>query len=294
MKLLVTGRHGQLARSLVERAADHPGVTIITTSRPEADLSVPGQLAEAIRAAKPDLVINAAAYTNVDGAEDEPELALRINSDGAAEGAQAATAIGARFIQLSTDYVFDGRAERAWREDDPVAPINAYGRSKAGGEQQVLAAQPNAIVVRTSWVVSRFGQNFVRTMLRLAADRDEIGVVADQRGCPTSASELADALIALSRRALAGEAKGIYHLAGAGEASWADLAACVMSASAECGGPSASIRPISSSDFPTRATRPAFSVLDCSHAASELGIRLGPWQPAIRAIVASIAADAKP
>ena len=181
--------------------------------------------------------------------------------------------------------MFDGSGDRPWREDDPIAPINAYGRTKAEGERLVLSASPDHLVVRSSWLVSPFGHNFIKTMLRLAADRDEIAVVADQRGCPTSTLDLADGLLQLARHAVAGEARGIYHLAGSGEANWAELADFVMQVSRDGGGPSARIRPIASADYPVAAARPANSVLDCTRARSELGIFLPDWRDGVRPIV---------
>ena len=288
MKVLVTGRDGQLARSLAERAKGIADLDLVFAGRPEVDLAHPGSLAAAIKSTSPDVVINAAAFTAVDRAQAEEGLAFRVNALAAGEGAEAAARHGARLIQLSTDYVFDGTGDRPWREDDPVAPINAYGRTKAEGERLVLEAGADHLVVRTSWLVSPFGHNFVKTMLRLAAERDEIAVVDDQRGCPTSTLDLADALISLARRAAAGDAQGIYHLAGRGEASWAELAEFVMDCSRGGGGPAARIRRIASADYPVPAARPGNSRLGCSRAASELGISLPDWRDGVRSIVARL------
>lgn len=284
MRILVTGRDGQVARSLAERGATHPAHEMVFAARPELDLERPGAFALTIADISPDLVINAAAYTAVDRAEEEEALAHRINADAAGEGAAAAAHLGIPFLQLSTDYVFDGSGERPWREDDPVAPVNAYGRTKAAGEQAVLAASPAHAVVRSSWLVGPFGRNFAKTMLSLAADRDEIAVVDDQRGCPTSTLDLADALIAMADPAIEGRAGGIWHLAGRGESSWADLAEEIFRVSAASGGPAARVRRIATVDYPTPATRPANSVLDCTKARRELGIELTDWRPAIGTI----------
>lgn len=290
MKVLAIGRHGQVAESLALVARDWPDVDLVRVGRPVVDLEVEGSLARAIANVTPEVVINAAAFTAVDRAESEESIAQRINADAAGEGAAAAARLGIPFIQLSTDYVFDGSGERAWREDDPVVPINAYGRTKADGESQVLSAAPRHIVVRTSWVVSPFSHNFVKTMLRLAGERDEIAVVNDQRGCPTSALDLAEALLQLASRAVAGGASGIYHIAASGDASWAELAEHVMHLSVKGGGPSATIRRIASSDFPTAARRPANSVLDCTKARAELGVALPHWKEAVEAIVGRVTA----
>lgn len=290
MRILVTGRDGQIAASLAEQARLRPEIALEFAARPRVDLAIPGSLAAAIESARPDLVINAAAFTAVDRAEAEEALAFRINAEAAGEGAEMAGKLGIPFIQLSTDYVFDGTPGRPWREDDPIAPLSAYGRSKAEGERRVMAAFGNRCCVRTSWIVSPFGHNFVKTMLRLAAERDEIAVVADQRGRPTSALDLADALLELADRAVAGESAGLWHIANGGEASWAELAEETMRVSREAGGPHAAIRSIASADYPAPAPRPANSVLDCTKARDELGIELPDWRESVGKIVRRLAA----
>src|SRR5437660_1636965 len=197
MKVLVTGTEGQLARSLVERARLHPAIDLVAIGRPMLDMEVAGSAAAAIAEAAPDVVVNAAAYTAVDQAEDEPERAFRVNADAAGEVAAAATRAGAAVIQLSTDYVFNGRAEGPYREDAPVDPLGVYGRSKLAGEEQVRAANPRHAIVRTAWVYSPFGRNFIKSMMAGAGVRDRLTVVDDQRGSPTSALDLADGLLAM-------------------------------------------------------------------------------------------------
>lgn len=288
MKLLVTGRHGQLASSLAERSREHPELEVDFVGRPEVDLCVPGSLAAAIEARRPDVVINAAAYTEVDKAEGERELARRINADAAGEAAAAAGAVGAAIVQVSTDYVFDGQLDRPYREDDPVGPINVYGATKAAGEDKVRSANPRHLILRTSWVVSPFGRNFVRTMIEAARTRDRLTVVDDQRGRPTSALDLADAILSLAEGG--GDRSGTYHLAAAGEASWFDLANAVMDECRSLGAPAAAVEPIRTADWPTAAVRPANSVLDCSRIADELGIRLPDWKGSVRQIVRRIGA----
>ena len=292
MKLLVTGREGQLARSIAERAADHPGLDIIFTSRGEADLSSSGSVAGAITAVRPELVVNAAAYTAVDQAEAEPALAFRINAEGAGEAAAAAREVGAAVIQLSTDYVFDGRARDPYAEDAPTEPLSVYGRSKLSGEAAVRVTNPDHLILRTSWVYSPFGRNFVRTMASLAAEREVLNVVSDQFGCPTSALDLAEAILRIADRWNGGDRTGLgdtYHLAGSGSGSWFDLASEVMANCSRLGLPAAEVRPIATADWPTKATRPANAVLDCSKIERDLGLRLPEWRGSVAETVERLA-----
>ena len=287
MRILVTGRDGQVARCLVEKAAAFSDLDLVTTSRTEADLSSSGSVAAAIAAVRPDLVINAAAYTAVDKAEEEPALAFRINAEGAGEAAAAARQAGAPIIQLSTDYVFDGLASEPYGEEAPANPLSVYGRSKLAGEEAVRAANPDHLILRTAWVYSPFGHNFVRTMVAAAREREELAVVADQQGCPTSALDLADAILTIARR---GEGFGeTWHLAGGGSASWCDLAAEVMANCRRRGLPAAEVRPISTAEWPTRAARPVFAVLDCTKAERDLGLRLPEWRRSVAETVERLA-----
>jgi dTDP-4-dehydrorhamnose reductase len=287
MKVLVTGREGQLAQSLAEKAAEFPEFDLVCTARAEADLSSSGSVAGAIFAIRPDLVINAGAYTAVDKAEEEPALAFRINDEGAGEAAAAARKVGAPIIQLSTDYVFDGQASQPYAEDAPTDPQSVYGRSKLAGERAVRAANPDHLILRTAWVYSPFGHNFVRTMVAAARDRDELKVVNDQHGCPTSALDLADALLSIARhREGFGET---WHLAGSGSASWYDLASEVMADCRRLGMPAAAVRPVVTADWPTRAARPAYAVLDCSKAERDLGLRLPEWRASVARTVERLA-----
>lgn len=284
MQIFVTGRDGQVARSLAERSANHTGLHLHFAARPECDLAIPGAVANGIRAARPALVISAAAYTAVDKAEQEPELAHRINADAAGEIAEAAAAVGAPIIHLSTDYVFGGTGTEPMREDEPIAPLGAYGRTKAAGEAAVGAGQGDHLILRTAWVYSPFGANFVKTMLRLSREREEIAVVADQVGSPTNALDLADVILALADRRLTGDRAGwgeTYHAAGSGQASWADFASSIMQAS----GSSTRIRPIATADFPTPAQRPSWSVLDGSKLANTFGLALPEWRDSLPAVV---------
>ena len=287
MKALILGSSGQVAHALKASATyDHA----IALGRPDIDLTDAESVRAAIATHRPDVVINAAAYTAVDKAESEAEAAFALNRDGPAAAAAAAYEIGAAFIHLSTDFVFDGTKKTAWLEDDTTNPLGIYGQSKLEGEQAVAAAHPNAVTVRLSWVYGAHGANFAKTMLRLAADRDEIGVVNDQRGRPTAAEDIAPALWTLARGLVAmGESPHrLYHLGPQGEASWADFAAAIMEASAKAGGPSALIKRISTADYPTPAKRPANSVLDCARIEQDWGIALPHWEASCQQVVTEI------
>lgn len=292
MRIAVTGRHGQVATSLVERAVLGGEHEILLLGRPELDLAGDATaIAAAIGAARPDVVISAAAYTAVDKAESEPDEATAVNSHGAGAVAAAAKALGVPVIHLSTDYVFDGRKSSPYVESDPTGPTGVYGRTKLAGEQAVLAAHDRAIILRTAWVYSPFGHNFVKTMLRLAGERDEVRVVADQLGNPTSALDIADAVLTVARAALDGAEGGICHCTGTGEASWADFAEQIFALSAAVGGPSARVTRIATVDFPTPAQRPANSRLDCQRLLSHFGVRLPEWRGATAKVVERLVAQ---
>ena len=283
MRLVVTGRDGQLAQSLIERCRS-AGVEIICLARPEVDLLEPGAIAQAIESASGDVVINAAAYTAVDRAESEPELALRVNGDGARAVAAAAAKIGRPVVQISTDYVFDGLLDRAYREEDPVAPASAYGRSKLAGEYWVAATNPCHVIARTAWVYSPFGHNFLKTMLRLGLTRDEVDVVADQWGAPTSALDLADALIAIARRLVAEPGNvslfGTFHVTGSSYTTWAGFAEAIFSRAAALGRAPVKVNPISTAQYRTPAARPANSRLDVGKLQRVFGLALPEWRSA--------------
>lgn len=287
MRIVVTGREGQVVRSLVERA---PGnVEIVPLGRPELDLSGdPDSILAAVTAARPDLVVSAAAYTQVDKAESEPDLAFAVNEHGPRAVAKAARELGIPVIHVSTDYVFDGTKDAPYVENDPTAPASVYGASKLAGERAVQAEQPNSAVLRTAWVYSPFGANFVKTMLRLAADRDEVGVVSDQRGNPTSALDIADAIIAVAPNLLSSDderLRGVFHMSAAGEASWAEFAEAIFAASAVEGGPTARVNRIQTSDYPTAAKRPSNSRLDSTKLEQAHGVRLPDWRQSMKEVV---------
>jgi dTDP-4-dehydrorhamnose reductase len=285
MRVLITGREGQVARALLERGAEFPRLELIAVGRPELDLAEPGSGAAAVRRIAPDVVINAAAYTAVDQAEDEPELANRINGEAPGELAAAAREIGAPIIHISTDYVFDGRKPQPYCEDDPVGPINAYGRSKLIGEELVRAAHPEHLILRTAWVYSPWGKNFVKTMLTLARTREEISVVNDQVGSPTSALDLADVLLSI---AMVERPRGTLHYAGTEMMSWAEFARRIFSASAEFGGPSARVRTINSAVLEGKVVRPSNSRLDSTALKSRFADFLPSPATGLRPVVARI------
>ena len=274
MKLLVTGRVGQVAASLVERAQCLPDVELLAAGRPDLDLAVSGRATALIGAVRPNVVINTAAFTAVDAAEDYPDVAYQINAEAAGEIAAASASAGARLIHLSTDYVFNGTSDKPYREDDPVAPLGVYGKSKLAGEIAVRHALPGATILRTAWIYSPFGHNFVRTMIRLGHERDEVSVVDDQYGNPTSALDLADAILALAARWSSGDAVGegeTYHLAGPDAISWAGLAEKVMDQLRALGQPAADVLSIASADWPTKAPRPTNSTLDTARYNRDVG-----------------------
>ena len=281
MRLVATGKQGQLVRALGERCGAG-GVELVAIGRPEVDLTDARAVAKAIEAARGAIVINAAAYTAVDKAESEPELAMSVNCGGARAVAQAAAGLGRPVIQISTDYVFNGRLDRPYREDDPVDPLSVYGRTKLAGERAAAQANSRCAIVRTSWVYSPFGQNFVRTMLRLGETRDAVDVVADQWGAPSYALDLADALIAMSA-ALAREPDkadltGVFHMSGAGATNWAGFARAIFAEAAKCGRKDVKVEPISTAQYPTPAARPVNSRLDGRRLARHYAISLPDWR----------------
>ena len=291
MKLLIVGRDGQLARSLAERAG--AGWQCVFLGRDALDLRQPATIAEAIDLERPDALVNTAAYTAVDAAEDDEDGAFAVNAR--APGVLATTAARHRlpFVHVSTDYVFDGSGSSMLDESTSTCPIGAYGRSKLAGEEAVAAADGDALVIRTAWVYSPFGKNFVKTMLALAATRDEVSVVADQFGTPTNALDLADGILAAleTRRARGSFPVPLAHLAGQGSASWFDVASEVMSASAALGAASAVVRPIDTAGFPTRARRPANSRLDSTLFARTFGYVAPDWRQSVHAVVARLVTE---
>jgi dTDP-4-dehydrorhamnose reductase len=291
MKIAVTGTQGQVVRSLAERGAAR-GIEVVSIGRPDVDLTEPVALARAIEAAQADVVINAAAYTAVDKAESEPEAAMAVNAAGAQAVAQAAARTGRPIVQISTDYVFDGRLARPYREEDSVNPINVYGRTKLAGEYAVAAANPHHVIVRTAWVYSPFGNNFVKTMLRLGETRDKLAIVADQSGAPTSALDIADGLILIVEKLAGGPRDialyGTFHMTGGGATNWADFAAAVFEEAAARGRRPVAIEPIATAQYPTPAARPANSRLDIAKISQTYGVALPDWRQSVRSCVARL------
>jgi dTDP-4-dehydrorhamnose reductase len=276
MKLLVTGAAGMLGHEVVA-AAERLGHDVAAWDLPECDLTDAGATLDAIRRLAPRAVVNCAAYTNVDGAEADEAMATRVNGEAAGNVARACAAAGARLVHVSTDYVFDGTKREPWVESDPTRPLGAYGRSKLHGEDLVRAELPDHAVVRTAWLFGPHGPNFVSTMLRLAAERDEVQVVTDQVGSPTFAGHLAPALVDMAERTEA----GIFHGAGAGSCSWYELTLETFDAA----GVSCRVLPTTAEQFARRAPRPAYSVLGSER---EHPITLAPWQEGVRAHLAAL------
>jgi dTDP-4-dehydrorhamnose reductase len=291
MKVFVAGSAGQLARALADRAATID-VEMLSVGRPRIDLER-REGAERIAAFAPDAIINAAAYTAVDAAEHDSARAFAVNRDGAAWLAGIARQRAIPFLHVSTDYVFDGTKDGPYTEDDAVNPQNAYGRTKRAGEEAVLATCPSALILRTAWVFSPYGQNFVRTMLRLAGERDSLRVVNDQIGNPTSAHDVADALLAIAARTTqeGEQPRGIYHVAASGETTWFGFAQEVMRLAAQRGGRVVPVVPITTAEYPAPAKRPANSRLDCEKLARDFGLRLPCWQVSLAATMQILLPD---
>ena len=285
MRLYVIGGRGQIARSLREAAFGCGDTVLGYSERPLVDLSRPESVAKAMAEFGPDIVVNPAAYTAVDRAESEPDLAFAINRDGAAAVAAAAARLDVPIIQLSTDYVFDGSKSDPYVEGDAVNPQTVYGASKLAGERAVAKANPRHIVLRTAWVYAPFGQNFVRNILRLSAERDRLRVVDDQIGCPTYAPEIAKAIITMARNIAGGEWQpkyaGITHLAGPDALTWFAFASTIMRGAAARGGRHVPVDPIGSSDYPTPAMRPENSRLDTTRLATVFDIHLPRLQSSL-------------
>ncbi|GJL97070.1 MAG: NAD(P)-dependent oxidoreductase [Hyphobacterium sp.] len=275
MKILVIGSTGQVARALLRQAGAHD---VIAVGRPQIDLANPTGLADIVGQVAPDAIINAAAYTAVDQAEDEFDAARALNETGPAALARVAEARRLPFLHISTDYVFNGLGGAPYAETADTAPLNVYGQTKADGEKAVMNINPAALIVRTSWVYASEGNNFVRTMLRLGADRDQLNVVEDQIGRPTEAHSLADALLSLAEQMRGGASGGLLHVANSGEASWRDLAEAATSGA----GMTTQINGIPTSAYPTRARRPGDTRLDLSKARNEYGIVLPDWQASLQ------------
>ena len=288
--ILVTGGSGQLALGL-EREAGRRGIALRRVGRPQVDFDRPESLDAALAEAAPWLVVNAAAYTAVDAAETDADAARRANRDGPARLAKLCEAAGIPLIHVSTDYVFDGSKGAPYVETDPTAPAGVYGVTKLAGEQAVRVACRRAVILRTSWVYSAGGKNFLLTMLNAARKTDRLRVVADQRGSPTTAADLAAAILDIAellRARSATDVAGVYHACGTGWTTWHGFAEAIFAEAAKFGHPVPSVEAIRTEDWPTPARRPADSRLDCAKLFGTFGVRLPPWRESLARTVAEI------
>ncbi|WP_298852012.1 dTDP-4-dehydrorhamnose reductase [uncultured Ruegeria sp.] len=282
MKALVFGHNGQVATEL-RRRAQAQGVTVEALDRSLADLSDPSQCAAVIGKTDAEVIINAAAYTAVDQAEEERDLAQRINGDSPGAMARAAAERGLPFLHISTDYVFDGSGTTPWRTKNPTGPLGAYGQTKLNGERQIAEAGGSYAILRTSWVFSAHGKNFVKTILRLAETRDRLTIVADQIGGPTPAADIADTLLKMAKTGSEVEG-GVFHYSGAPNVSWADFAREIVSQS----GLPVQIEDIPTEAYPTPAPRPLNSRLDCSRLKDVFEIQRPDWKAGLAAILSEL------
>jgi dTDP-4-dehydrorhamnose reductase len=290
MRIAVTGKKGQVVSALLERGPA-AGVEVVAVGRPELDLIDLASIRAVLSGIKPDAIVSAAAYTAVDKAESEEALAFSVNAQGPTAIAEVAKELGVPVVHLSTDYVFPGDKEGVYVETDATGPVSAYGRSKLAGEMGVAAANSNHAILRTAWVYSPFGANFVKTMLRLAETRDALNVVADQHGSPTSALDIADAVIAIAKRLSAdpdSKLRGVFHLTGSGEATWADFAEAIFAGLQAKSGKLVSVGRITTADYPTPAKRPANSRLSNDKLKQAYGIVLPDWTESTKVVLARL------
>ncbi|KAA0678270.1 dTDP-4-dehydrorhamnose reductase [Roseomonas genomospecies 6] len=288
--ILVFGANGQVGFELL-RAAWAPGLTPVGLTRAAGDVTDAQAVAAAIAAHRPALVVNASAYTAVDKAESERDAAFAVNRDGPANLARACAAAGVPLIHISTDYVFDGNSKTTpWREDDPVAPQGVYAASKLAGEEAVREAHPDHVILRTAWVFGAHGHNFVKTMLRLARERDELRVVADQHGCPTPAAAIAAAIATIAQARLGGGGwtPGTFHYGGAPATTWHGFADRIVERAAARIGRRPTVTAIATADFPTPARRPANSVLDTARLGQAYGVPPADWMAGLDLVLDDI------
>jgi len=284
MRLLITGAHGQLGRELTLQGGEHE---LLAVARDQLDITDQDAVLRCFAFFQPDVVINAAAYTAVDKAESDIEAAFAVNRDGPANLARACNQNAIPLVHVSTDYVFDGSKKGSYVENDPVAPLGVYGSSKLAGEIAVEQYASQWMILRTSWVFSAHGNNFVKTMLRLGADRDSLGVVADQHGCPTSAEELARAIYVVLKAGWKDEYQGVYHFCQPEPTTWYGFAKAVFSEAdrQDMGLTISSVNAITTADYPTPAKRPGNSVMDCRKFESTFDFRILPWLDSLEGVV---------
>lgn len=292
MRLLITGSQGQVARAFIDIAPGQKDIEACAIGRPGLDICNTPTIERALSEIKPDIVINTAAYTAVDDAEGDEGRAMALNRDGAGMLAAAAAKRGVPILHLSTDYVFDGAKSAPYVEDDATGPASAYGRTKLEGEHAVAAANPQHVILRTAWVYSPWGKNFVKTILTHAGKGTPLKVVNDQIGSPTYAPHLVEAILDVARRITSARgtdvAWGVYHAAGSGTASWYEVAREILDQSKVSGGPTTSLSPIGTDGYPTRAKRPANSRLDCSKLSRAFGVTQPDWHEGVATCVARL------
>jgi dTDP-4-dehydrorhamnose reductase len=283
--ILVVGCQGQVGQELLARGAAQ-GFSIAGLDLPDVDISDAHSALRAVETHEPGLVINAAAYTAVDKAESDAERALSVNADGPRHLARACASAQIPLFHISTDYVYDGANSTPYLEDDPIAPLGVYGHTKAAGDHAVRDLLKSHIILRTAWVYSPFGGNFVKTMLRLASEHDKLTVVDDQHGCPTAAGDIAHTLLTLARICLDDPGTmvdkwGTYHYCSSPATTWYGFAQAIVAKSAQRGGRNVPVVPIATADYPTPARRPVNSVLDCNKIEKTFGIKVRGWSDAL-------------
>ncbi|MCH9806940.1 MAG: dTDP-4-dehydrorhamnose reductase [Alphaproteobacteria bacterium] len=282
--IAVIGASGQVAQALI-RLADQSDRPLVARGRPDVDLTDIATVGRFFDEVRPSVIVNAAAHTAVDKAESEPEAAFALNAEGPAKLAVVCNAMSVPLIHLSTDYVFNGLAQSPYRATDEPSPMSVYGASKAAGEMAVAVGCPQHIILRTAWVYGVEGNNFVKTMLRLGAERDELGIVADQRGSPTFADDIASAILSIAQSIISEpnpDRWGIYHYTNAGETTWHEFAQAIFAHARSAGRNTPNtVKPIATADYPTPARRPPYSVLDCGRVDSAFQISRPDWKDAL-------------
>jgi dTDP-4-dehydrorhamnose reductase len=287
MKIVVLGAEGQVGRELM-LLPPPPGVECVGYGRAAADITDPVALASLMKADKPNVVVNTAAYTAVDKAESERDAAFLVNARGARNVAMACMRAGAVAIQISTDYVFDGSSPVPYRETDPTNSQSVYGASKTAGEDEVRNALAQHIIIRTSWVFGRYGHNFVKTVMRLAGEREQLRMIDDQRSCPTSARDLAKAILKIATMLDSGDAFGTYHFANAGPVSWYEFARVIVDLAIDTAEQRPEVMAITTNDYAQAAIRPRYSVLDCKRIGQQFSIVPPSWRPALAEVVEQV------
>lgn len=292
--VLLTGKTGQLGWELARTLA--PLGRLVTPGRTELDLADPDSIRAAVREARPDIIVNAAGHTIVDRAESEVDLVMRVNAVAPGVMAEEAKRLGALLVHYSTDYVYDGRLDRPYREDDPTGPLNAYGRSKLAGERAIEAAGARSLILRTSWIYGARRPNFVLAMLRLAREKDEVGVVEDQTGSPSSAAALAEATAEVLRRRERAPEGGVFHLSSAGHVTRYEFAVAIVRIMRELGPAEgwARIKPIPQSAYPQPAVRPRRPITSKEKMERVFGVVMAPWEAQLREFLAGMGAPARP